>query len=270
MKSIRVLTALLGLRVVVINACLAMAKDCGWNTVFRIAIGLGTFHCAPLFAEEKGLLFYASFDRSIHADFAKGCPDATGCAEITENAQGLIGEALIAKSGWYGVEQYTGVKYLFAGNLEHEAGTIEFHLKPLPGFFGRKESWRKIFLCMHDKTIEENRRLYRWFRIDCNYRDDLHKLRVFEQDMHLDKGSHLTAPSPALAVNQWCKIAYCWQGKDRALYFNDVLVATGETTDLLPHAGAHLYFGADPHGKSVPHALMDELRIWGDAKYGLK
>ena len=225
------------------------------------------FSGSSLLAEEKGLLFYASFDKGVDADFAKGCPDASGCAEITENRQGYSGEALIAKYGWYGVEQYTGIKYLTAGNLKHSQGTIEFYLKPLPGFFQQKKQWRRIFVSMYNKVFENNRRLYRWFRIDFTKKKTRLSFRVFEQDQHTGHQSHIQKHSPDFKENIWYKIAYCWQGKNRSLFINGKLVASGQATGTLPQAGSQLFIGSGPHGGEASNCLIDELKIWDHVKY---
>ena len=239
--------------------------------IHRFAIFAAIALCAGTSraSDDAVLLFHASFNKGLDADFAKGCPTATGCAEITEGEKGFSGEALIAKTGWYGVEQYTGIKYLLAGNLRYDEGTIEFYVKPLPGFFTGKKDWRKIFVCMFNKVFENNIRLYRWFRIDFRKIKGKHRLRVFERDMHTGQKSHIQKLSPEWKIGEWYHIAYCWKDKKRVLFVNGAIAASGTAALTgLPQAGARLFVGSGPFGgRQAPHCLIDELKIWSKPKY---
>lgn len=233
--------------------------------VAAAAIMAGTAHAA----ETDGLLFYASFDKDLDADFAKGPSASSGVAETTESGAGFSGEALIAQRGWYGVEQYTGIKYLLTGNVNHLEGTLEFHVKPLPGFLSKSDDWRRIFVCSYEKVFEDRKRLYRWVRVDFKRTKGEYRLRVYEDDMHSGHHSHLQKVSPGWQEGKWYHVAYCWQGKERTLFVDGKLVASGQATgpEPLPKAGAYLYVGGGLDGGECPDALIDELKIWDRVKY---
>ncbi len=218
------------------------------------------------YGTEKGLLFYASYDKGVDADFAKGAPKGSGVAEITQNKGGIKGEALIARAGFVGVELYDGVKYLCNGNLKREAGTVEFYVKPLPGFFMKKKVWRRIFLCTYYKLRKEGKRDYRWFRIDFCTKKNIPMLRVFEQDTMIKYRTHLVKKQPRIEIGKWYHLAYAWNNQGRKLFLNGKLIVEGASKSPLPLLPEYLHVGALPWGHEDSRCLIDELKIWDHAK----
>ena len=235
------------------------------------ALLTATAATSAAFAGDPDLLFYASYDHGLDAEVAVGTPTALGVALITRGGQGFRGEALIAQHGFVGVELYTGVKYLLAGNLRREEGSIEFYVKPLPGFLMNATGthWRRIMVCTFDKQVIENERLYRWFRIDFSYKAGHNRLRFFEQDMHNEYSHHIQVLEPRLAAGVWYHIAYCWRGKRRTVHLNGKLLEDENASGTFPETGVHLTVGGGPHGapQQAANALIDELRIWRSARY---
>jgi len=214
---------------------------------------------------ERQLVFHASYDKTHDADFAKGCPAGSGVAEITRDGSGISGEALIARHGFVGVELYEGVKYLRTGNLPRKSGTVEFHFKPLPGFFKKSPLWRRIFICSVEKTFEGDKRHYRWFRIDFARKKGSHMLRAFEQDTRTGHGVHLVCREPKIAIGKWRHVTYSWDDKSRQLRLDGILVAQSETNGGLPLLPPFLHVGALPcprNGADDACSLIDELKIW--------
>ncbi len=227
---------------------------------------LFTFCCFVALAvsgAEPGLLFYASYDKNIDADFAKGSPVGKGVAEITRNNGGYKGEALIAKAGFVGVELYDGVKYIRNGNINRGSGTIEFYFKPLPGFYLKKKVWRRIFLCAVEKFRKEGTRNYRWLRIDFCQKKKMPMLRVFEQDTMIKYSSHLVKKKPDIEIGKWYHLAYTWDANSRKLFLNGKLLVQRPGKGPLPQLAEYFHVGALPwNGAEATHSLIDELKIW--------
>jgi len=72
-----------------------------------------------------GVLFYASFDKGIDADFACGEAGGRPLGGAVKRENGRRGMALLAGDG------SASVTYAMSGNFEAEQGTIEFWFKPL-------------------------------------------------------------------------------------------------------------------------------------------
>lgn len=204
----------------------------------------------------EGLLFHASFDGRVDADFAAGCPIAQ--AQATLSAEGKVGQALLAERGFPGAQPFLAPWYLTAGNISRDAGTVEVWVKPLPGLLTDPERRRVIFHSWIERTRKTNPRV---LRIDTNRG----LLRIFEQEVGEDYSSHIQIPLEGWQEGQWHHIAYTWAGGERVAYVDGIERGRASPGRSLPHLGEFFSIGAGSWSMEPAHCLVDEVRIWNRA-----
>ena len=222
----------------------------------HIAVALAVACTAAADAQVPGgLLFHASFDRTLDADFAAGCPVARGQATLTRDGGGRAGEALIARLDFPGAQPFLAPWYLTAGNIHRDAGTIELWVKPLPDLLDDPEHRRIIFHSWIERTRKTNPRV---FRIDTYHG----RLRIFEQEVGEDYSSHIQIPLDDWREGRWHHIAYTWMNGERVAYVDGVEKGRASPGRGLPHLGDFFRIGAGNWATQPAHCLIDEVRIW--------
>lgn len=223
-----------------------------------VALAVLAVACMTAIAAPEGLLFYASFDEGFRPDHAAGPTTAVAQCSITEDGGGRTGEALIARSGFRGIEPFLSPWYLTAGNIDREHGTIEMWINPGEHLFEDPDD-RRIYIHW---WVERDRHLApKVFRIDTNDGN----LRVFEQDVaDGDYSNHMVTPID-WQPGDWHHVAYTWSGEDRVVYIDGVEANRSEPGRGLPTLGHFFRIGAGNWGFGYAEALVDEVRIWDRA-----
>lgn len=224
------------------------------RTIF-MALTAAAIACSAVVAQPEGLLFHVSFDASHHPDYAAGPVTAEAQASITSGGGGRMGEALIARGGFHGIEPFLSPWYLTAGNIDREQGTIELWINPGEGLFDDPEE-RRIYIHW---WVERDRKLApKVFRIDTRGGN----LRIFEQDVAAeDYVNHMQVPV-GWRPGEWHHVAYAWGAGERVVYVDGVEMARSEPGRGLPTLGHFFNIGAGNWGLGYAEALVDEVRIW--------
>ena len=123
------------------------------------AISLLLMGSVPVGAEQsQDVLFHASFDRGLDADFARGSGQATLSGERRDQiklAPGLIGQGVLVGA------QNSHLSYLTQGNVLCERGTIEFWYKPVN--WGPSIRWTPELADHKDPPAEKYEHRRWWF-----------------------------------------------------------------------------------------------------------
>lgn len=214
--------------------------------------------CGVALAGPDGLLFYASFDDGFRPDVAAGSGTAVAQCSITNDGGGRTGEALIAHSGFRGIEPFLSPWYLTAGNIDRDSGTIELWIKPSEGLFDDPQE-RRIYIHW---WVERDRHLApKVFRIDTRGGN----LRVFEQDVADDEYSNHMVTPVDWRPGEWHHVAYTWSDGQRVVYIDGDEVNRSSPRRGLPRLGHFFRIGAGNWGFGYAEALIDEVRIWDRA-----
>ena len=203
-----------------------------------------------------GLLFALSFEESCRPTFAVGPTTGDASCTLTTGGGGWHGEALIAERGFRGIEPFLAPRYLTAGNIDREQGTVTLAVQPLPEFFRDAE----VLRCLFFSWVEADRKTApKVFRIDSRQG----MLRVFEQDVAGGNyTNHMTFPIPDWQPGQWHRIVYTWGGGERVLYLDGAQVARSAPGRGLPRLGHEFLVGAGAWGMSPAQGLIDEVAIY--------
>ncbi len=214
--------------------------------------------CSLAVAEPEGLLFYVSFDSSYLPDYAAGPTTADAQCSVTTGGGGRIGEALIAREGFTGIEPFLSPWYLTSGNINREQGTIELWINPGERLFDDPND-RRIYI--HWWVERDRKTAPKVFRIDTKDGN----LRIFEQDVaDGNYSNHMQIPVD-WQPGQWRHVAYTWAGGERVAYVDGEEMARSEPGRGLPTLGYFFRIGAGNWGFDYAEALVDEVRIWDRA-----
>ena len=214
--------------------------------------------CSVAIAAPEGLLFYTSFDEGFRPDVAAGPTTAVAQCSITDAGGGRAGEALIARSGFRGIEPFLAPWYLTAGNIDRDRGTIELWINPGEGLFEDPDE-RRIYIHW---WVERDRKLApKVFRIDTKGGN----LRVFEQDVADGEYSNHMQVTVDWQPGQWRHVAYTWGRGERVVYIDGTEMKRSEPGRGLPTLGHFFRIGAGNWGLGYAEGLVDEVRIWDRA-----
>ena len=199
-------------------------------------------------ADRGSVVFYASFDGSADAAFARGSPAATLEAGAAAFAPGIRGQALKAGAG------EAAVRYEVAQNLAAEEGTIEFWMHSV-----NWDSFDKVAHLFFQAAGEGGLRIYRQaagtppllrFELAAAGRDW--------------KGAQ---DKPSITPGQWLHIVATWNRREFCTYFDSYHNGLPVPDPPLPKSlSAHFSVGDLPMGGSrKAQTLIDELYIYDRA-----
>lgn len=216
---------------------LAMALVLAWGTAAAIA--------APGASISRDLSFYASFDSSAEPTYARGADTTKGTYHAVK---GVVGEATDLQSG--------GVSYLQPGNLNRDAGTVSFWVKPsvnLKSLVGSGPGTRNIFSAVNFKLVAytnlANTQPVIYFMTGAT---------LPNKDFQWDYST--AAPIDSLPAGKWTNVTLTYSAKagHKAIYINGKRVASANTKLIEPgDSGDSFALGEGLSGD------YDELAVWG-------
>ena len=186
--------------------------------------------------DEDGLLFYASYDKTITADFsAAGAPQGKAVTYESRLVAGKIGKAMnIARGGC--------VEYRRAGHIQELEGTISFWFKTkFPGN-ERRGMWR-IF-CEVDHNHLQFYKSIDGSALRVAYKNFDYKADAVQADI-----SHVKA-------GEWHHTTLCWGASRIALYLDGRLAEAKDTGGLVPFTSKVIKSNANGD------IVIDELKIY--------
>lgn len=213
--------------------------------------GLGLLLVAVLLAQEPGLQFHASFDRSLTADFARG--------EGTPQAVG-VERYIVAQEGGQGAALRTGavLRYPAAGNLSPTRGTLQFGLQPLISY-----------------SDGRNHRFFCWGRPDTPNSLVIWKTALandlrFRLTDAQGRNHEIIVPTAAnWPVGEWHFLTFTWEvakGELRA-FVDGAAVGRRQVEGLrFEPSAAEFVLGANPAGGESAEAVLDEVKIYDRVK----
>ena len=188
------------------------------------------------FAAEDGLLFHASYDKTIRANVsAAGAPQGRPVKHKVTLVAGKIGKAMdIARGGC--------VEYRRAGHVQELEGTISFWFKTKFAGDERRGMWRIFF------EIDPN-------HLQFYKSKDGSALRVAYKNFDY-KADAVEADISHIKTDEWHQATLCW-GKSRiALYLDGKLAEAKDTGGLVPFKSKVMKSNANGD------IVIDELKIY--------
>ncbi|MCC6580118.1 MAG: hypothetical protein IT440_06720 [Phycisphaeraceae bacterium] len=219
--------------------------------VLGVIAGAETTDQKPGAVPEEGLLFYASFDQSFHADVARG--EAKGFVEGRTSrylVEGIHGKGALVGGG------DTELKYSLPGNLDPAQGTVSLYA--FSRDFDLGDSFFHVFF---EAFAAKNMLvLYKFFSTPNNLMFVI-KPQV-DQPGHCQVGSgHLDWPR-----GLWRHLAITWDAQAMTLYVDGQKRPSVKLDAPLSDLGPYFYVGASCHRWNYrplsPDTVIDELRIY--------
>ncbi|MCC7351330.1 MAG: hypothetical protein IT446_12250 [Phycisphaerales bacterium] len=200
---------------------------------------------APGGGLSRDLSFYASFDTSAQPTYARGADTTTG---MYHAAKGVVGQGTDLQSG--------AVSYLQPGNLNRDAGTVSFWVKPsvdLKSLVGSGPGTRNIFSVINFKLVAytnlPNIQPVIYFMTGAT---------LPNKDFQWDYSA--AAPIDSLPAGKWTNVTLTYSAKAgrKTVYFNGKRVASVNTKLIEPGDSGDSFV----LGEGLP-GDYDELAVWG-------
>ena len=226
--------------------------------MFRIILAI-TILTAAARSDDPHLLFHASYDDGFDADHARGQAKATVLSTpegipAPELVEGVKGRAAKVLGG--------GLNYALPGNLELEAGTIEFWLKPVD--WDGTDDLMHFFFSTNVKP-KGHMIIYRYLRTKKPKSGIFGKLAFYlrgglpEDEKHSLVIPHSTV-SDKWKRGQWHHVAGTWGKREARLYVDGILVGSGH--GKLPSDRPDFFsVSANNRAKGGVGNVIDEFRI---------
>lgn len=217
----------------------------GLAMMLALLTGSAACMAAPKSTIIRDLSFYADFDTSAQPAYVRGADTTTGTYQAVE---GVVGQATKMQS--------EAVSYLQPGNLNFDAGTVSFWVKPaldLAAQVGHGPGTRTIFGAVNFKlaayTNQPNTQPVIYFMTGTN---------LPQNDFQWDYSA--AAPIDSLPAGQWANVTLTYSAKAgrKAIYINGRRVASANTKLIPPGSGGDLF----ALGGGLP-GDYDELAVWG-------
>lgn len=209
-----------------------------------LCVGVAGVQGADKPALGDGLSFYAGFDGSAEPDCARGASTVKG---EYHPAEGVAGKAIEVQSDPPSYQQ--------TGNLDREAGTLSFWVKPaidLKAQVNQGPATRGIFsavnFALRAYTNQPNMQPVIYFMTGAT---------LPGKDFQWDYGA--TAPIGSFPAGKWAHVALTWKRAtgQKAIYIDGKRVAANSSPLIEPGDGGDLL----TLGERLPGAY-DELAIW--------
>ena len=204
------------------------------------------------------LLFYASYDKSVDADFARGKAQA-----VRAKGKGLVpgrtaSGALFRRKGGLGFCEYSA-----RGNVRADVGTIAFHFKP--DWSGQDEKVRHFFFRPGARSRNAG----------ANFPDSMglfaRRYKKGRPEMWLWCDDHGGGNNLARAdisdwrKGEWRHVAVTWDPARLCIYLDGELKGSRPMRGQITDPAASFFVGASRSGAFVSEGVLDELYIYGRA-----
>jgi len=218
--------------------------------------------CGPAWADEpdrayfkKDLLFYASFDRSTDADFARG--DAR-CAETGEPelVDGRFGRALLFSSRVRACCQYQAEK-----NLQSDQGTIAFYFRP--EWSGGDYQHRHFFFYPGIRNPHAGVNAPDSMGIHTKrYRKPDQEIWLWYDD-HGGGNNIVKSPIASWRAGQWHHVAVTWDAQWLRVYLDGKLTGQHPAGGRITEPGEAFFVGSSRNGHAPSGGALDEFYVYG-------
>lgn len=218
--------------------------------VFGCFLLASTVPLAAAESPQDGLLFHASFDQGVKADFAKGNPEPVVKGNVVQDT-GIKGKSLLT-----GKNFVTELGYENEGNFSAPQGTVSFWIKPVDwlGDQGTAKIFNLFMQGIPGKGYfglemlrgENNQLMLIIFSVQFPDRDNIY----FGHEA-----------SVAWQNGQLHHLLFAWDRKEMRLYVDGVAGRTGKITQPFEAEdlkARHFLLGCS----GDEHTAIDEVRIW--------
>lgn len=200
--------------------------------------------------DEKEILFYVPFEKSLLARLARGneIPVTENAERIFNFAEGKIGDAVV-----FG-ETEAHLQYRLEENLNKESGTICFWMCPNFEEIEEKEGYK----CLLSFGIPNEAAIYIILKYGKNYSYKYVSFLLMQNK----KWEDIQLNTTSWESDEWHHVAITWAEGKRNLYVDGVLAGKGTFIEALP-VGETLAVGSLPGYKDKYfHGKLDELYIF--------
>lgn len=204
------------------------------------------------------LLFYASFDQSLDADFARGAKRV-----VAYKGEGVV-------EGKYGRALHfvpeDGVRfceYEADGNIRPDAGTIAFYFKP--DWPGDEYKIRYLFFCPGPKNKGGGANFPDSIGIQTmRYRKPEQEIWLWYDD-HGGGNNIVRGKIHTWRKGRWYHVAVTWDSEWLHVYIDGVLRGRFKLRGKISEPGSRFYVGSSRNGGMSSEGVLDEFYIYGRA-----
>jgi len=227
------------------------------------ALALLAACAAPLAAAEErvyfkpDLLFYASYDRSLDADLARGDRQPLK-SKGEEFVEGRFGKALR-----FAAKAKPFCEYRAKGNVRHDRGTVAFHFKP--EWSGAEFIHRFFFFHPGAKNPHGGANSPDSMGVlTMRYRKPDQEIWLWYDD-HGGGNNIVRGNIAAWRQGEWHHVAVTWDPEWLRIYFDGVLSGQSRVKGRITDPGATFFVGSSRNGHAPSCGTLDEFCIYGRA-----
>jgi len=219
-----------------------------------IAANLIVFLCSALWVEaewQDGLLFHASFDQGVTADFAKGKP------EPATNGNPRLAEGVRGKVLLVGDSSVTGLAYENDANFSITQGTVAFWLQPID-WLGNRGKAKFFNLFMQGAGSGAG-----YFGLEMERFNQPEPVLIFYSlNFSNRRNMHIPCAGSGHWLNHaWHHVALTWNSREGRLFVDGEFVGSDRLTEPFQSSDLHSQTFTIG-GSGEEHTALDELRLW--------